>query len=69
MSTVILLFYRSVQYLEFELGAVHGVFGKNNAGKTNLLEAIYGVLAPLDMGTPALVAGKLSLPVPGVRGG
>ena len=70
ISTVILLSYRSVHYLEFELGPFTVLFGKNNAGKTNLLEAIYGVLAPQDMGTSAAVPGrKLSLPVSGLRGG
>ena len=69
MSTVILLFYRSVHYLEFELGPFTVFFGKNNAGKTNLLEAIYGVLAPQDMGTSAAVGGKFSMPVSGLRGG
>jgi len=61
MSRVILLYYRSVHYLEFELGPFTVVFGKNNTGKTNLLEAIYGVLAPQDMGTPGLGASMLSL--------
>ena len=42
----ILLPYRSVDYLEFDLGPFTVLFGKNNAGKTNILEAIYGVLAP-----------------------
>jgi energy-coupling factor transporter ATP-binding protein EcfA2 len=67
MSNVILLSYRSVHYLEFELGPFTVLFGKNNAGKTNLLEAIYGVLAPQDM--PTFVASNFSRPVPGLRGG
>jgi energy-coupling factor transporter ATP-binding protein EcfA2 len=66
---MILGLYRSVQYLEFELGPFTVLFGKNNAGKTNLLEAVYGVLAPQDMGTSAATGAKFSLPVSGLRGG
>lgn len=66
VSTVILRFYRSVYYIEFELGPFTVLFGENNAGKTNLLEAIYGVLAPQDM--PRFVGRKFSRPVPGLRG-
>lgn len=56
--------YRSIGSLEFDAGPFTVLFGTNNAGKTNILEAIYGILAPTDMpgqfdeGTPA----------PGVRG-
>jgi energy-coupling factor transporter ATP-binding protein EcfA2 len=66
MLSVILLRYRSVHYLEFDLGPFTVLFGKNNAGKTNLLEAIYGVLAPEHM--PTFKARELSRPVPGLRG-
>jgi len=38
-----------VNHLDFEVGPFTVLFGKNNAGKTNTLEAIYGVLAPTDM--------------------
>jgi predicted ATPase len=51
-----LLDYRSVGSLDFEVGPFTVLFGKNNAGKTNILEAIYGVLAPDDM--PGHLAGR-----------
>jgi energy-coupling factor transporter ATP-binding protein EcfA2 len=41
--------YRSVDYLEIEMGPLTILFGKNNVGKTNVLEAIYGILAPETM--------------------
>ncbi len=41
--------YRSVNYLEIEIGPLTVLFGKNNVGKTNVLEAIYGILAPETM--------------------
>lgn len=41
--------YRSVDFLEFEAGPITVLFGKNNTGKTNVLEAIFGVLAPHEM--------------------
>ncbi len=37
--------HRSVEYLEFDAGPLTVLFGKNNAGKTNVLETIAGVLA------------------------
>jgi energy-coupling factor transporter ATP-binding protein EcfA2 len=35
--------HRSVEYLDFEAGPFTVLFGKNNAGKTNILETIYGL--------------------------
>lgn len=49
LSRVILRWYRSVDFVEFELGRFTVLFGKNNAGKTNLLESIYGIFAPESM--------------------
>ena len=46
LREVTLLGYRSVSFLQFEAAQLTVLFGKNNAGKTNVLEAIYGVLAP-----------------------
>lgn len=46
MSRVYLNGYRSVPTQEFDVGPFTVLFGKNNAGKTYLLEAIYSVLAP-----------------------
>lgn len=46
MTKILISHHRSVPHLEFEAGPFTVLFGKNNAGKTNLLEAIYGVLAP-----------------------
>ena len=56
MYKVKLLDYRSLRGPEFEVGPFTVLFGKNNAGKTNLLEAIYGVLAPHDMPDEGLPA-------------
>ena len=66
MSKVIVTSYRSVRFQEFEFGGFTVLFGKNNAGKTNLLEAIYGVLAPQDM--PSVGARAVARPVRGIRG-
>lgn len=50
MYKVKLAGYKSVRHgQEFDVGPFTVLFGKNNAGKTNLLEAIYGLLAPQDM--------------------
>jgi energy-coupling factor transporter ATP-binding protein EcfA2 len=38
--------HRSVEDLEFEMGPFTVLFGKNNAGKTNILETLLGVLDP-----------------------
>lgn len=38
--------HRSVEDLEFEAGAVTVLFGRNNAGKTNILETVFGILSP-----------------------
>lgn len=46
MSRVYLNGYRSIPTQEFEVGPFTVMFGKNNAGKTYLLEALYSVLAP-----------------------
>ena len=40
--------HRSVERLEFDAGPFTVLFGKNNAGKTNILETIYGVFVPDD---------------------
>ncbi|NKS42688.1 AAA family ATPase [Rhodococcus hoagii] len=40
--------HRSVECLTFDADPFTVLFGKNNAGKTNILEALYGVLAPGD---------------------
>lgn len=65
LSRVFLLWYRSVNHLDFEAGPFTVLFGKNNVGKTNILEAVYGVLAPTDM--PGHFAGDTL--ARGVRGG
>lgn len=64
LRRAILLWYRSVDLLEFELGSFTVLFGKNNSGKTNILEAIYGVLAPGDI-PGHFVDG---IPASGIRG-
>ncbi|QPG70737.1 ATP-dependent nuclease [Mycolicibacterium mucogenicum] len=38
--------YRSVEFLDFEAGPFTVLFGKNNVGKTNVLEALLGLLNP-----------------------
>lgn len=40
--------HRSVELLEFDAGPFTVLFGKNNAGKTNILETLYGLFAPDD---------------------
>lgn len=40
--------HRSVEVLDFEAGPFTVLFGKNNAGKTNILETIYGLFNPGD---------------------
>ena len=42
-------YYRSVSDQHLRLGPMTVLFGKNNAGKTNVLEAIYAILAPKDV--------------------
>jgi hypothetical protein len=49
LHKAIIMRYRSVDYLEIEMGPLTVLFGKNNVGKTNILEAIYGILAPETM--------------------
>ncbi|CAM3414900.1 hypothetical protein BST27_29495 [Mycobacterium intermedium] len=48
LSKVLICGYRSLPDLQFEAAPFTVLFGKNNAGKTNLLEAIYGVIASHD---------------------
>lgn len=56
--------YKSVRgFHGFDIGPFTVLFGKNNAGKTNLLEGIYGVLAPQDIPVEGVVRAR------GVRGG
>ena len=38
--------HRSVEQLEFEAGPFTVLFGKNNAGKTNVLPTIVGIFSP-----------------------
>jgi energy-coupling factor transporter ATP-binding protein EcfA2 len=65
LRKAIIMRYRSVDYLDIEIGPLTVPFGKNNVGKTNILEAIYGILAPETMpGYPG--AENLAS---GVRGG
>nr|WP_286141477.1 AAA family ATPase [Mycobacterium sp. GA-1199] len=63
MSRVSLYNYRSVESVEFDVGPFTVLFGKNDVGKTNILEAIYGTLAPQNM--PGHAIGP---PVRGIRG-
>lgn len=46
LTSVHLTGHRSVEDLEFEVGPFTVLFGKNNAGKTNILENMLGVLDP-----------------------
>jgi recombinational DNA repair ATPase RecF len=48
LREVSLLWYRSVDHLEFDVKPFTVLYGRNNSGKTNILEAIYGVLAPAE---------------------
>jgi hypothetical protein len=45
ISKVFVAQYRSLSHQEFEVGTFTVFFGKNNVGKTNLLEAVYALLA------------------------
>lgn len=45
---VFLRSYRWIDELEFEAGPFTVLFGKNNAGKTNILEGLYAVFEPSD---------------------
>jgi len=49
LREVILLGYRSVDYVQFEAKPFTVLYGRNNSGKTNVLETIYGVLSPADL--------------------
>ena len=49
LREVILLWYRSVDFVNFEVKPFTVLFGANNSGKTNVLEAIYGVLSPAEL--------------------
>ncbi len=64
ISRVYLRDFRSLETQEFEIGPFTVLFGKNNAGKTNILEAIYGLIAPMD-----LPDDEDRLPGRGLRGG
>ncbi|MDJ0412830.1 ATP-dependent nuclease [Rhodococcus opacus] len=48
LLSVLLHGHRSVEYLEFDAGPFTVLFGKNNAGKTNILETLYGAFVPGD---------------------
>lgn len=48
--------YRSVSNQQFDVGPFTVLFGKNNAGKTNLLEAMYGAIAPDELPSDGLPA-------------
>ena len=50
--------HRSIDFLDIRLGPFTILFGKNNAGKTNLLEALFGVLAPNRMADPHIEISK-----------
>jgi energy-coupling factor transporter ATP-binding protein EcfA2 len=43
------LWYRSVDHIEFDMKPFTVLFGRNNSGKTKILEAIYGVLSPYEL--------------------
>lgn len=43
--------YRSFEVLDFDAGPFTVLFGKNNVGKTNILEAIHGIFVPHDEDT------------------
>ena len=49
LREVILLEYASVEFVKFEAKPFTILYGKNNSGKTNVLEAIYGVLSPAEL--------------------
>lgn len=57
--------HRSIDYLDIELGPFTVLFGKNNVGKSSLLEALYGILAPDRMADPHI---KPPHQTPGIRG-
>ena len=40
LRKAIIMRYRSVDYLEIEMGPLTILFGQNNVGKTNILEAV-----------------------------
>jgi energy-coupling factor transporter ATP-binding protein EcfA2 len=64
LREVILLWYRSVDYVKFEVKPFTVLYGRNNSGKTNVLETIYGVLSPGELNAEAA---DHTLP-PGLRG-
>ncbi len=49
LREVILLWCLSVDFVKFEVKPFTVLFGANNSGKTNVLEAIYGVLSPAEL--------------------
>jgi energy-coupling factor transporter ATP-binding protein EcfA2 len=56
--------HRSIDYLDVELGPFTVLFGKNNVGKTSLLESLFGILAPDRMADPHV---KAPYRTPGIR--
>lgn len=48
LRSVFLCNYRSVDSVEFEASNFTVLFGKNNVGKTNILEGLYSLFAPHD---------------------
>jgi hypothetical protein len=49
LAKAFISYFRSVSDQELRLGPLTVLFGKNNAGKTNMLEAIYAIMAPHDI--------------------
>lgn len=56
--------HRSINYLDIELGPLTVLFGKNNVGKTSVLEALFGTLAPDRMADPHIEPPQRT---PGIR--
>lgn len=48
LREVLLMWYRSVDLVEFEMKPLTVLYGRNNSGKTNVLEAVYGLLSPAE---------------------
>lgn len=61
---MILIWYRSVGYLKFEVKPFTVLYGRNNSGKTNVLEGIYGLLSPEHLDSERT---ECTMP-PGMRG-
>ncbi|WP_156664393.1 AAA family ATPase [Mycobacterium sp. 852002-51613_SCH5001154] len=56
--------HRSIDFLDFRLGPFTVLFGRNNVGKTSVLEALFGTLAPERMADPHI---KPPQRTPGIR--